>query len=111
MLYREGRTDIRALSLTGERKSTLLQTSNVAWAGAALSPDGSWLAYASNESGNVEVFVVPFHAGADGPSISGGQWQLSSGGAQPLWRSDGKELFFANNSFTVTLNWAELLKK
>jgi serine/threonine-protein kinase len=55
---------------------------------AKLSPDGRWLAYTSNESGRVEVYVRPF----PGP---GGKQQISiSGGDQPVWSRDGKELFY-----------------
>ena len=54
----------------------------------ALSPDDRWLAYISNETGRDEVYVRPFpHAG--------GRWQVSSsGGGEPRWRPDGKELFY-----------------
>ena len=53
-----------------------------------LSPDGRWMAYTSNETGRNEVYVQPFPA-------SGGKWQMStSGGAQPRWRRDGKELYY-----------------
>jgi serine/threonine protein kinase len=53
-----------------------------------VSPDGRWLAFASNESGTLEIYVQPFPA-------SGARWQISTnGGAQPAWRSDGKELFY-----------------
>jgi len=52
------------------------------------SPDGRWLAYASNETGNMEVYVSSFPSG-------NGKWQVSSGGGQePKWRQDGKELFY-----------------
>ena len=52
------------------------------------SPDGRWLAYASNESGNFQVYVRPF----PGP---GGKWQISAGGGQfPKWSRNGKELFY-----------------
>jgi Tol biopolymer transport system component len=55
---------------------------------AQLSPDGRWLAYASNETGSMEVYVSPFLNG-------NGKWQVSSGGGQePRWRRDGKELFY-----------------
>jgi eukaryotic-like serine/threonine-protein kinase len=58
----------------------------------AFSPDGRWMAYASEESGNWEVFVQPVPAGH-------GKWQVSTrGGAQPMWRRDGKELFYLANS-------------
>jgi eukaryotic-like serine/threonine-protein kinase len=52
------------------------------------SPDGKWVAYASNESGREEIYVTSF-PGAQG------KWQVSNaGGEQPKWRSDGKELFY-----------------
>jgi len=54
----------------------------------AFSPDGRWLAYASNESGIFEVYVRPFH----GP---GGVSQISAGGGgYPVWSRDGRELLF-----------------
>jgi serine/threonine-protein kinase len=54
----------------------------------AFSPDGRWLAYHSNESGNFEVYVRPF------PS-QGGKWQISTGsGVAPKWSRNGKELFY-----------------
>ncbi|HET9293384.1 MAG TPA: protein kinase, partial [Gemmatimonadales bacterium] len=55
----------------------------------ALSPDGRWLAYVSNESGRSEVYLRPF------PDTRLGKWQLTTdGGVEPLWSSDGRELFF-----------------
>jgi serine/threonine protein kinase len=54
----------------------------------AFSPDGHWIAYVSNESGSYEVFVQSM-------PIGHGKWQISAhGGAQPIWRRDGKELFY-----------------
>jgi Tol biopolymer transport system component len=56
---------------------------------ARFSPDGKWVAYSSNESGTVEVYVRPF------PASSGGKWLVSNGGGnQVSWRPDGKELFY-----------------
>jgi len=53
-----------------------------------LSPDGRWLAYTSTESGREETYVTHFPSGS-------GKWQVSqSGGLYPLWRGDGKELYF-----------------
>ncbi|CAN5836128.1 hypothetical protein BH24GEM1_BH24GEM1_30050 [soil metagenome] len=58
----------------------------------ALSPDGPWLAYASNESGTAEVYVRPF------PETGTAKWQVSTaGGRQPLWARSGRELFYVNN--------------
>jgi dipeptidyl aminopeptidase/acylaminoacyl peptidase len=60
-----------------------------------LSPDGRFVAYVSNESGRPEVYVRPFPSGT-------GRWQASpNGGAQPRWRSDGKELFYVENRNTM----------
>jgi eukaryotic-like serine/threonine-protein kinase len=56
------------------------------------SPDGHWIAYSSNESGKNEVSVRPFNSatGAVGDPIV----VTSGGGRTPLWRGDGKELFY-----------------
>jgi WD40-like Beta Propeller Repeat len=52
------------------------------------SPDGKWIVYASNESGRYEIYVESFPTGA-------GRWQVSTtGGTQPRWRRDGKEIFY-----------------
>ena len=52
------------------------------------SPDGKWVAYASNESGRSEIYVTSFPGAR-------GKWQVSNaGGEQPKWRGDGKELFY-----------------
>jgi Tol biopolymer transport system component len=55
----------------------------------ALSPDGRWIAYESDESGHMQVYVRPF------PNVEGGKWQVSlSGGAAPTWAHNGRELFY-----------------
>jgi len=57
----------------------------------ALSPDGHWLAYASNESGAFEVYVRPF------PETSTAKWQVSTaGGSEPSWTRNGRTLFYIN---------------
>src|SRR5439155_4918561 len=57
----------------------------------ALSPDGRWLAYGSNESGTMEVYVRPF------PETATAKWQVSTaGGAEPAWSSTGRELLYIN---------------
>lgn len=54
----------------------------------ALSPDGRWMGYNTAESGRSEVYVSP-------TSGDGRRWQISSGGgAQALWRADGRELYY-----------------
>jgi eukaryotic-like serine/threonine-protein kinase len=89
--------EIWALPLEGERKPWMVvpHGQNASSIYGRLSPDGRWLAYASSESGRLEVYVVPFRGGQ-------GRWQVSaSGGNAPLWNSDGKELYYANLNFTV----------
>jgi serine/threonine-protein kinase len=55
----------------------------------ALSPNGQWLAYQSDEPGRTEIFVRPF------PDVDAGKHQVSSGGGvAPVWSRDGKELFY-----------------
>jgi hypothetical protein len=53
-----------------------------------LSPDGHWLAFASDDTGMSEVYVQPFPEGGNRILVS------RSSGAWPVWRRDGKELFF-----------------
>jgi Tol biopolymer transport system component len=53
-----------------------------------VSPDGKWVAYASNETGDSEIYVTTFPGAA-------GKWQVShGGGTEPRWRGDGKAIFF-----------------
>jgi len=59
------------------------------------SPDGRWIAYASDQSGTAEVYVRPFPSGS-------GTWQISTaGGAFPAWRRDGKELYYLGLDFRL----------
>jgi len=56
----------------------------------AISPDGRWIAYSSNETSTRQIYVVPFPP-------TGARWQITSGdlGSNfPVWRRDGMELFF-----------------
>jgi hypothetical protein len=56
----------------------------------ALSPDGRWLAFVSDETGLDQVYVQPFPEGS-------GRWPISpAGGTEPRWRRDGSELFYRN---------------
>ena len=59
----------------------------------ALSPDGKWLAYVTNESGGSEVYVRPF------PDATSARWQVSvDGGSEPLWAPSGRELLYRTRS-------------
>jgi Tol biopolymer transport system component len=71
-----------------EGKSTNLLSSNAGQSNGMISPDGKWVAYASDESGNWEIYVTTFPGAA-------GKWQVSRGGGnEPRWRGDSKEIFY-----------------
>ena len=80
--------DLWILPLSGDRKPTpFLQTPFRELAGQ-FSPDGKWVAYASDESGRSEIYLQSF----SDPSL---RFQVSAGGgARPRWRADGRELFY-----------------
>jgi serine/threonine protein kinase len=80
--------DLWLLPLFGDRKPMPFLQTQFDEGQGRFSPDGHWVAYASTESGRPEVYVQTFPA-------SGGKWQISNGGGMlPLWRRDGKELFY-----------------
>lgn len=91
-----GAIDLWALPLTGERKPIrLVATPGVAETDTMgqLSPNGRWLAYATNASGLFQVMVQPFAPAFEKPLAA--KWQISTaGGAQPRWRGDGQELYY-----------------
>jgi DNA-binding winged helix-turn-helix (wHTH) protein/Tol biopolymer transport system component len=60
-----------------------------------VSPDGNWLAYASDESGTWEVYVQSFPGGTMKQTVS------PAGGAEPQWRADGRELFYLATNDTL----------
>lgn len=82
-------SDIGAVSIEGDRTKRLLLHEKQNEVEPKVSPDGRWLAYSSDESGQFQVYVRPF------PDVNGGKWQISSsGGNWPLWSPDGRELFY-----------------
>jgi serine/threonine protein kinase/Tol biopolymer transport system component len=84
----ETRGGIWQLLLSGAKEAKpLLQSSAFEQILASFSPNGRFIAYASNESGRFEVYVQTFPPGTKSPISSGG-------GVFALWRADGKELFF-----------------
>ena len=81
-------TDIWVLPLFGDRKPFAYIAAPGNQDLAKFSPDGHWVAYTSDESGTLEVYVAPF-------PWTGAKWQVSNGGGVlPHWRRDGKEIFF-----------------
>ena len=89
MRWDNGHAGTWVLPLSGDRQPKLLfQSAAFDQMGARLSPDGHLIAYESNETGRSEVYVQTF-------PISGRKATVSSnGGGFPLWRDDGKELFY-----------------
>jgi len=84
--------DIKTLAVEGDGKLKDFLATESMEEEAVFSPDGHWIAYASNETGRFEIYVRPF----PGP---GGKWQVSnSGGNYPLWSRDGRELFYRNGN-------------
>ena len=82
-----GRSNIHSVSLGPEPVVTMTANPHEGRNGV-LSPEGRWLAYQSDESGQTEVWVRAF------PDPSQGKWQISaSGGQTPFWAPNGRELF------------------
>jgi len=87
-----GRGDVFGIHLTGDTTPVPLAASPYEELHPALSPDGTWLAYTSSESGQQEVYVRPF------PATSEGRWQVSiGGGSQPRWAPNSRELFYLSS--------------
>ena len=81
--------DLMVLTLDKDRRAQPLVQTTFNELDADISPDGRWLAYQSDESGQNEIFVRPF------PNVGGGRWQISTGGGlQPHWARNGQELFY-----------------
>ncbi len=80
--------DIWIIPLSGDHAPKPFLATPFNESNAVFSPNGHWLAYQSDESGRMEIFVTPY----PGP---GGKWQVSqNGGAEPEWRRDGGALYF-----------------
>jgi Tol biopolymer transport system component len=88
---------IWALPMTGEPKPIPFSASERFYeSNARFSPDGRWVAYTSNESGQFEIYVRAF-ADAASAGDAGAKWMISNnGGIYPIWRADGKELAYAS---------------
>ena len=92
----QGSSDILAFRM-GDTTRVTLVTTPATELFPSLSPDGHWLAYASNESGTFEVYVRPF------PETATAKWQVSTaGGTEPQWANSGRELFYINGKGNMT---------
>ena len=91
-----GARDVFVLPLTGERKPKPFLQSGFSHWDAQFSPDGRHVAYFSDESGRLEVYVREF------PDRQGKKWQASdAGGRWNHWRADGKELYWIDPDNTL----------
>ena len=101
LVFRQGPPgdyDLSLLHLDGDRSTETLLGSEFNEANGEISPDGRWLAYQSDASGQAEVYVRPF------PNVNDGPWLISTGGGtKPMWGPYGHELFFRSESSVVAV--------
>ena len=103
LVVREGRLrayDLSLVHLNGTPRAEPLLHGSFNESNGEVSPDGRWLAYQSNESGQDEIYVRPF------PNVTGGRWQVSSGGGQPAWARSGRELFYIDSTTQALMSVA-----
>ena len=85
-------SDVWVLPIAADRKPFPFVSTPAREGQGVLSPDGKWMAYTSNESGQFDIYVQPFPA-------TGGKWLVSTGGGvEPRWRGDGKELYYVSTA-------------
>tara|TARA_B100000686_G_C16784746_1_gene974451 strand:- start:369 stop:3041 length:2673 start_codon:yes stop_codon:yes gene_type:complete len=81
--------DIAVMNIDGEPTIEPLFATEFIEDVPAISPDGKWIAYQSDESGQPEIYVQPF------PDINNGKWQVSTNtGFDPMWSRDGSQLYY-----------------
>jgi serine/threonine-protein kinase len=91
-----GQGGLRAIPTAGQQEPVLiLDDAEATGLDPVFSPDGRWVAYASNDSGSFQIYVKPFPAGV-------GRWQLSNPEdgehSQPQWTADGDTIFYHSPS-------------
>jgi serine/threonine protein kinase/Tol biopolymer transport system component len=95
--------DIWVLPLEGEKKPVPFLVTQFNEGDARFSPDGHWVAYDSDESGNLEIYVRSFAMNSAETAVeAGGKWRISNGyGIEPRWRGDGRELYYRSQDGQV----------
>jgi Tol biopolymer transport system component len=89
VLQYQDHQDLVMVTLDQERRVQPLVQTRFAERNGEISPDGRWLAYDANDTGQFEIYVRPF------PDVGRGHWQVSTGGGtRPLWSHSGQELFY-----------------
>ena len=91
------------LALEGDKKPVPFLITQFHESQAHFSPDGHWVAYTSDESGQDEVYIRPFSMNSTGTAVEvSGKWPISNGpGTEPRWRGDGRELFYRSRGGRV----------
>jgi serine/threonine-protein kinase len=82
--------DVYVLDLHGESEARAVVNTPAYEGGAQFSPDGRWMAYVSDESGQMQVYVRPYPGPDRQVPVS------TQGGTQPVWNRNGRELFYRN---------------
>jgi serine/threonine-protein kinase len=96
--FKDMRFDIGMLSMERDHTWKSLLSEKYHEAQPQISPDGRWMVYTSNESGQNQIYVRPF------PDVNSGRWQISTnGGDSPLWSKNGKELFYRNGDAVMAV--------
>jgi len=91
-----GSSDIFGIRPGVDTAAVPLVSTRFTEAAPTLSPDGRFLAYTSNETGDFEIYVVPF------PNTGAAKWAVSTrGGREPAWSHSGKELFYRDGSLNL----------
>jgi len=95
---KDAQDDIWYMTMEGEKEAVAFLDSPADEDWLAISPDGKFLAYESDETGRDEIYIKPFPGG-------GGKWQASvDGGRRPLWSKNGDELFFTRENDLYALS-------
>jgi serine/threonine-protein kinase len=91
--------DLDAVTVDGDHRVMPLLHTSFAEVQGAVSPDGRWLAYQSNESGQPQIYVRPF------PNVGGGGLHpvSTNGGTRPVWARNGRELFYMSGTGTIAM--------
>ena len=92
----EGVDDLWTLRAGDNETALYFEASGGQW-NSSFSPDGKWVAYQSNETGQFQIWVQPFPK-------TGARYQITDlGGTAPLWSPDGKELFYVHEDELVSV--------
>jgi eukaryotic-like serine/threonine-protein kinase len=91
--------DLWVVPMVGDRTPSVILKTPFREGYGAFSPDNRWVAYMSSESGRMEIYVRPFvapGAASTAAGAAGSQLVSTAGGIYPVWRPDGKELYYLN---------------